>query len=283
MRLGLQSFSLHLAFGLHPDCAHYPDKLSLESCLAKARAWGFSAVQIDPVHLTDRSPGYLERIRALADELGLVLELGILGFEVAALRGELEVASALGVRFVRTFDSICRRLSDPRQVEQRLGGITRSIEAVLPQLEERGIVLGWENHVDYTTSEQLGVLRQFESPYFRSCLDIGNVVAFREDPLEAARRLAPYAGGVHLKDYGVRASPSGVLFHGTPLGEGLLPLKAILDVLERETQLDHLVYEQSVPPVSEDPGESVRHEEEVLLKSLEYARRELNLEGVALR
>ena len=282
MRLGLQSFSLHLAFGLHPDCIHYPGKLSLEGCLAKARDWGFEAVQIDPLHLTDRSPGYLERIRARADELGLVLELGILGFELTTLRGELEVASALGARFVRTFDSICRRQADPRQVVQRLEGIGRSIEAVLPVLEERGIVLGWENHVDYTTSEQLGVLRQFQSPYVRSCLDIGNVVAFREDPLEAARRLAPYAGGVHLKDYGVSASPSGVLFHGTPLGEGLLPLKGILDVLERETALDYLVYEQSVPPISADPGESVRHEEEVLLKSPEYAERELHLELVRL-
>ena len=66
MRLGLQSFSLHLAFGLHPDCMHYPHKLSLEGCLAKARERGFAALQIDPIHLTDRSPAYLERIRALA-------------------------------------------------------------------------------------------------------------------------------------------------------------------------------------------------------------------------
>ena len=278
MRLGLQSFSLHLAFGLHPDCMHYPDKLSLEGCLAKAREWGFAAVQIDPIHLTDRSPGYLERIRALAHGLGLMLELGILGFDLAGLRPELEVASALGVRFVRVFDSICRRLNDPRQVEERLEGIARSIKAVLPELEERGIVLGWENHVDYTTTEQLGLLQRFENPYFRSCMDIGNVIAFREDPLESARRLASYAGGVHLKDYGVRASPSGVLFHGMPLGEGLLPLKGILEVLERETQIEHLVYEQSVPPINEDPGESVRHEEEVLVKSLKYAERELGLE-----
>jgi len=243
MRLGLQSFSLHLAFGLHPDSMHYPDKLSLEACLTQARRWGFTAVQIDPIHLTDRSPAYLERVRALAGDLGLVLELGILGFELPALRDELQVASALGARFVRTFDRICRRLTDPLEVAERLEGIARSVETVLPLLEARGIVLGWENHVDYATSEQLGVLRQFESPHFRSCLDIGNVVAFREDPVEAARRLAPYVGGVHLKDYGVRASPSGVLFHGTPLGEGLLPLKGILEVLKQETQLEHLVYE----------------------------------------
>jgi len=35
-----------------------------------------------------------------------------------------------------------------------------------------------------------------------------------------------------------------------------------------------------VPPVSDDPGESVRHEEEVLLKSLAYAEGELELEVV---
>jgi sugar phosphate isomerase/epimerase len=280
MKLALQTYSLHLAFGRHPDCQHYPIKLTLEDCFKKAKKWGFSGVQIDPTHINDYTENNAKYLRNLADSEGLFLEMGVEGFERNHLGKQLQFAQLLGARFVRIFEVVGPRPNDTAQIERRLDFIHAEIEHVLLDLEKMNIVLGWENHADYSTTEQLAVLKQIDHPNFRTCIDIGNSMMFLEPPLETVKKLIPFAGGVHLKDYAVKGTTFGLKFYGTALGKGIIPLKEILSILKQKTDLLHLVYEQSIEPISNDYREAISHEEKTLVQSLRFAHDELGLEIV---
>jgi 3-oxoisoapionate decarboxylase len=278
MKLALQTYSLHLAFGRHSDCTHYPTKLTLEECLGKARAWGFAGVQIDPYHLKTDTIEYGKSLRRLAEQEGLFLELGCEGFASTHLRHQLRFAEALGARFIRVFDVVKPRPKDQEHIQRHLNFISQEVESLIPELEKMEITLGWENHADYTTSEQLLVLQRLNHPRFRACLDIGNSMLFLEPPLATVERLAPFAGGVHLKDYAVTGTTFGLKFYGTALGAGMIPLEGVLEIIKRETMLPHLVYEQSIEPVSDNPAQAIQKEEDFLVQSLAFARTHLGLE-----
>lgn len=273
--LALQTYSLHLAFGRHPDCQHYPDKLTLEDCLKKAKKWGFAGVQIDPMHLDNYTQEYARNLRRIAESEGLFLELGVEGFDRNRLREKLNFAETLGGRFIRIFEIVGPRPNDPKIIQQRLDSICREVEDVIPNLGQMDIVLGWENHADYPTSEQLQVLEKINHHNFRACIDIGNSMIFFEPPLETVERLLPFAGGVHFKDYARTGTTFGFKFYGTPLGTGVIPLKEITEILKNQTKLEHVIYEQSIEPKSSDPHESVQFEEQTLLQSVDYAANEL--------
>jgi len=66
-----------------------------------------------------------------------------------------------------------------------------------------------------------------------ACVDTGNSLALLEDPLEMVRGLAPRAFAVHLKDQAVAEYEEGFLLGDIPLGEGILPLKTMVEVLRR--------------------------------------------------
>lgn len=278
MKLALQTYSLHLAFGKHPDCQHYPDKITLSACLKKAREWGFAGVQIDPMHLEGSDEYYARQIKKIADEEWLFLELGVQGFEASHLEKQIQLARWLNVHFLRVFDVVHPRPKEIEKVNQQLYFIEREIEKIIPILETEKIVLGWENHADYSTAEQIRILKAIDHPNFRACIDIGNSMMFLEPPLETVTKLTPFAGGVHLKDYAVTGTTFGLKFYGTVLANGVIPLKEIINVLKSETNLTHLVYEQSIEPISDDPCKAVLHEEQILEKSLAYARDELGIE-----
>ena len=280
MKLALQTYSLHLAFGKHPDCQHYLDKITLPECLKKARDWGFAGVQIDPMHLAGSDENYARQIKKVADAEGLFLELGVQGFETSHLKKQIQFARWLNVQFIRVFDVVHSRPKEIKKVNQQLDFIQQEIEKIIPTLEAENIVLGWENHADYSTTEQLAVLKQIDHPNFRACIDIGNSMMFLESPVETVKKLIPFAGGVHLKDYAVTGTTFGLKFYGTALGTGIIPLKEILSILKQKTDLHHLVYEQSIEPISNDYREAISHEEKTLVQSLRFARDELGLEIV---
>jgi sugar phosphate isomerase/epimerase len=278
LKLGLQTYSLHLAFGLHPDCRHYPDKLSLGECIDKAAGWGFTALQIDPVHLEDDSSSYGAMLKKRAEDAGIKLELGVGGFDAEHVLNKLRFAEAIDAEFIRIFADTGARETDKTTLEESKKYIEENVKKVLPELEKRGITLGWENHGDFSTDEQLAVLKNIDHPNFRSCLDIGNALVFIEQPMDTVKKLAAYAGGVHFKDYNVSSATFGVMFYGTALGSGFLPLKEITAYLQQHTDIEHLIYEQSIAPVSDDPVESKAYEEETVRKSIAYARNELGVE-----
>ena len=130
--------------------------------------------------------------------------------------------------------------------------VTRSqqiIEQAEPLLKKHQLMLGIENHKDWLADELVEMLRRTSSPFVGACVDFGNNMALLEDPVEVTRKLAPYAVTTHLKDMAVKRYDQGFELSEVPLGEGIVPLRKIIDILRQSRSDIHFCLEM----ITRDP------------------------------
>jgi sugar phosphate isomerase/epimerase len=102
--------------------------------------------------------------------------------------------------------------------------ILRRLDAVLPRLEEAGVVLALENPGHGTGDligrgeEGAGLIETLGSPWIRLNLDIGNLVTYAGGMEPGLSAALPFAAHAHLKD----VADDGPHWRFCPLGEGLL-------------------------------------------------------------
>jgi sugar phosphate isomerase/epimerase len=274
MKLGLDSYSYHLAFGAHPDFTPRR-RLTLFGFMERVVALGLEGFQIDPMHLASRDRSYLAEVRASATEQGLFLEYGTLGTDPRRLERELTVAERLGSPVLRTFagyDRWHRRTNVAAEIHRAITGLKR----VRRMAEDRGIRIAVENHGDLTTDELLQVVRAVDSPWVGICLDVGNALLTMEDPIAATAKMAPYAATTHFKDYAMVPTNYGGKLTGVALGDGVIDLPAAVKLLRTRTTLDRFILEI---PVEAANGErpALAREDEYVRRSVRFARRQLGL------
>jgi sugar phosphate isomerase/epimerase len=110
----------------------------------------------------------------------------------------------------------------------------KSVEMAEPVLRKYGIKVGIENHKGWRSGEQAEWLKRLGSEWVGVCLDFGNNISLCEDPLDTAQTLAPYTCCAHIKDMAVQEYEDGFLLSEVPLGEGLLDLKQIVQLLRKK-------------------------------------------------
>jgi sugar phosphate isomerase/epimerase len=102
--------------------------------------------------------------------------------------------------------------------------------------EDHGVTLAIENHIDFTSLEILDILDGVGSDNLKVNFDTGNALRLFEDPVEAARNVAPHTVATHTKDIVMRrgGSPSErfTSWPSVPAGEGLIDLLGIARVLD---------------------------------------------------
>ena len=235
---------------------------------------GLSCLYVFSSRLED--PGYATSIRDKSEKLGLELILQTT-FDWASEGEEAEkdrarcvdrlmIAKNMGVKIVNA------RHGDPLRKNHftKEPSITTQIELMkenFAQLasiaEEMGVIITLENHTDYRCSEIVQVIEAVHSPSLMVNLDTGNPVNVIEDPVEAAKCVAPYTVKVHLKDYRIMnmsmidGTPK---FSHAPTGQGDIDLPQILEILQRsapDPETLRLCVE-TVPPLEVDPGLWVR-------------------------
>lgn len=151
--------------------------------------------------------------------------------------------------------------TDPPVAEQ-LARATRNLATLLPLCEEYGMVMAWENHMDYRLRDIVGVVAEIDSPWLRITVDTGNPHLFMEDALESATLAARYTVAAHAKD--IRLQPLTETYERqifwAPVGQGDVPMKAILDVLqENAPDPENLILcIETAPPPETDPDPWVR-------------------------
>jgi len=150
-----------------------------------------------------------------------------------------EVCEPLGIRVVGTCSTHHRWRKDPPLAEQleRLGAALRRL---CPVAADHGVVLAIENHADYRAGDILRVLELVDSPALRVQLDTGNPFAVAEEPVDAARLLAPYCVSTHIKDLTIAPLTDGewVKILGCALGDGDVDLRAIAGILASKAPSD---------------------------------------------
>jgi sugar phosphate isomerase/epimerase len=125
-------------------------------------------------------------------------------------------------------------MKDPPLAEQ----LTRMADYLGPVAETagaRGLRLGLLPHLDFRAGELLDVVRRVGHPALRLAYDTANAFPVCEEPLDAARLLAPYAVAVAFKDVQVYPHRSNdVTIWGTPIGEGSVDFRHILPLLAEQ-------------------------------------------------
>lgn len=183
--------------------------------------------------------GDLTKLRARADELGMYIE-GMVSIprngDMSALEKGLADAKAAGVSVVRAAMLGGRRYETFPTLADWKKWVDQSHNALrlaMPIIEKHKVVVGIENHKDWTLEDLLGLLKTYQSEYLQVCLDFGNNISLLDDPMAVIEALAPYAKATHIKDMGVRPYEDGFLLSEVPLGTGILDLQKIVATIQK--------------------------------------------------
>ncbi|MFJ7290135.1 sugar phosphate isomerase/epimerase family protein [Curtobacterium sp. NPDC098951] len=236
-----------------------PDPMSLDEAMRDAAAHdGVDLFQIcDHLPLDSASDERLAAIRALADELGLALEVGTRGTDPAHLARYLHVAEALGATLVRSMWTSGDDQPDALETERRL-------RQALPAYEAAGVTLALETYEVVATPDLVAVVRAIGSDHLGICLDPANTVARLEHPADVVAMTAPHVVNWHVKDSGFTRSPGWVGFQytGVPIGTGVVDHDAVHAALDPDTRGINRVIEFWLPwqdahaGAESHPGES---------------------------
>lgn len=283
MKVGIDSYSFHRYFGeVYPGLQEDPaTKWDVaDDFLAFARGQGVDEVALDTWAFPVDDEGYVADLKARVDEIGFDRVVGWGhpdglhgGTDEAALeelKAQIPVARKLGAGIMRIVASSRVYVDEPK--EPQIRNTVRMLKEAAEVADANGVVLAIENHIDFTSAEVLRILEGVESESLAVNFDTGNALRMFEDPVEAARRLAPYTVSTHTKDVTARrgGSPAErfVFWPSCPVGQGLVDMPAVVEALAEGgfdgalgVELDLLA-----------PRWADRPEEELVAESVSYLR-----------
>jgi sugar phosphate isomerase/epimerase len=231
----------------YPVPPEVPAERALEWLIREAARLG-----VDVVGGTSRyslkEPSELHRLRDLADSLGVECESSALRvFDLAGgdsanasaeLRQSIARAKILSKPFLRCSYGRLRIESSrfnrtiPRQ--EHLDRLIASLRIAAGIAADEGIVLGIENHCDFTGREIASVIEAVGATTVRAAIDTGNSFTVFCDPDDDLEALAPYSVLTHLKDMViVQDEPGRVPFRaqGCALGHGHVDVRRAIQML----------------------------------------------------
>ena len=120
-------------------------------------------------------------------------------------------------------------------IEVQLDQLVRNLTELVPAAEKHGIVMAFENHMDYRLSEIVHVVEAVGSPWLRINYDFANCYSVVEDQVDAAHMAAPYTVMTHLKDMRVQSitTTGEPQFFHTPVGYGSVEIADIMEILQQ--------------------------------------------------
>ncbi|MCX7017040.1 MAG: sugar phosphate isomerase/epimerase [Candidatus Sumerlaeota bacterium] len=256
MKFGLAGDSLgaHRKKGMLPTAADW---------LRKTKELGYQGIMISVQTLPLDDKAALKDLKALADELGLYVELR-LGrpliekavdegkadriFGAAKLFGGKVLASMLENCFLRE-----QQKWDAPRIDENIKGLGKSLRRIAKVARDYDLPVGFENHIDYRTDEIERILHEVDSPFIGILYDTANQLFLAEDPVDSCRRLASRIVAVHFKDGYVIDDPVGVQIVWCVPGEGIVDLDKITDILVgtgREMNLNLELIAPQVLPIT---------------------------------
>jgi sugar phosphate isomerase/epimerase len=181
----------------------------LEEC---ARVLRVEGAELQDIHFPETRPGYRQRLRRTAQDLGLALiGIGVHNdfgraettwrqSEVVKVKQWIEVAADIEAAQVRVFAG-----HPEGPVAERWPAMIDSLREVAAYAAAAGVTLALENEAGFTPSaaEHLRIVEEVGSPALRPLLDTGNY----RDGWPSVVRTVPRAAHVHAKFW--RVDPSG--------------------------------------------------------------------------
>ncbi|MFT4264255.1 MAG: TIM barrel protein [Nocardioides sp.] len=203
----------------------------------------------------DLAPGALEEVRAEADALGLYLESGLGnlnpyamaehphlrragdGDTVRGLVRAIEAAASIGCRELWAVTGGFKRhpgrfaydrfRTDVAWTDQ-LDAIARLAARLAPVCRDLGVHLNLETHEEITSFELVRLIELVGEDVLGLTYDLINPIQRGENPLDTARRVAPYVRQTHVRDCLLALDRAGLHYLPTAVGEGSLDVGALL-------------------------------------------------------
>lgn len=194
---------------------------------------GAGGVQI---MLPSLEPELLKKIRALAERLGMYLEvtLQLPRDDASPFEQTARAAKEIGALCLRSVCLSGRRYENFSTLDEWKTFVTDSharLARAVRILDKVRIPLGLENHKDWTAEEMVPLLKEYSSEYLGTCIDWGNNLSLLDDPVTLVEALAPFVVNSHIKDMAVEEYADGFYLSEVALGQGILPLKRMLDTI----------------------------------------------------
>ncbi|NOU87976.1 TIM barrel protein [Paenibacillus sp. LMG 31460] len=242
MKIGLETESYHLQF--------ITGRMDIFQFIRKTAELGLDGVMINIVKwpglpgwgtLASFEPDYLKRVKAEIQKYGFFAEIDTNGTDPEHLSQVIEVAHQIGADVIRTYT--CIGEYDLESLKKAPGNIGQ----IVPLLQKYRIKLAVENHETELTSEVIQIIEEVNSPWVGAHCDIGNGMMAWEDPVEAARKLAPYANTTHFKDHIIVHDGEDYRVCGVPVGTGNIDTEQIFKILVEQSILTRINVEMCFP------------------------------------
>ncbi|MEU6661999.1 sugar phosphate isomerase/epimerase [Streptomyces sp. NPDC046821] len=229
---------------------------------------------LDPAELAD--------VAAAAQSLGLYLEVGVAKVnpfatpETPAVRALGDGDFMLGLeRMIRAVTAIgitelwtatasyqfhlqglraCDRFRTDVDWPAQLRATTKVLRRIAPVLRDTGAHLNVETHEEITSFEAVRLVEDAGgTDCFGITFDIANVVVRGEDPVAAARRVAPYTRMTHLRDVALATTEEGIGRFIVPVGRGVVDWQPVIRELLTHAPQANLSVEGVVEDAAEMP------------------------------
>jgi 3-oxoisoapionate decarboxylase len=197
---------------------------------------GAGGIQIG---LDSLDPAYLDRLQRRTAELGMYLEAIVSlpqNNDAADFEQHVAAARRAGAVCLRSACLNGRRYENFTSLDQWKSFVAEShqrIALAVPVLEKYRMPLGLENHKDWTADEMVALMERHSSEFLGVCLDTGNNISLLDDPMDLVGKLAPLAVTTHFKNMAVKEYPDGFLLSEVPLGQGILNLSQVVDIIRK--------------------------------------------------
>ncbi|MFI9605264.1 sugar phosphate isomerase/epimerase family protein [Streptomyces sp. NPDC052043] len=204
--------------------------------------------------------GILRELRRHADHLGLYLQMGLAKVNPYAAAEAPEVR-VLGdgdyTRGMTKMIEACREGADCGELwvacgnykpdlpgyyaidrfrtdapwSDQLVAIEKFLRQLAPVARHYGSHLNIETHEEITSTEVVRLVEAVGPDALGITFDTANVLVRGEDPVAAARRVAPYVRATHLRDSLLSTTDHGLARTFSPCGLGVIDWAALLDAL----------------------------------------------------
>lgn len=218
--------------------------------------------------------GELRDVKAYADSLGLYIEAGVGRInpynvpEDPHIRqfggGDYRKAMELMIRACREIDCVSlwaetagiqrhtsrgiyivdRFRTDAPWADQ-LAATAKFLKMLRPVLLDTGCKISIETHEDVTSFEVVRLVEEVGADVTGITFDTGNVLARCEDPIAAAKRVAPYCLTTHTKDGILFFDEHGLVRQNRACGEGVIDWDTVIGILAEHNPSLNLSLEDS--------------------------------------
>jgi 3-oxoisoapionate decarboxylase len=231
-RFGLNPYGLTYHLGLQGAGGPRanPHGHGLEGFLALGVELGARAMEIFDPWLRAMSDAELAALKVWLDERGIspIVSWGLM---MGPFESAMRSARALGARTIRC--GLTTVLCGDRHArgdgwKDLVAEVSSALKTYGPQVADIGAWLAIENHQDFGSEELVGFCEQTSGVGI--CVDAGNTFPVVESPMDFYRTVARHVRHVHLKDYRVQFTDEGYRLVRCAIGDGAVPVAAMLDL-----------------------------------------------------